>query len=342
MRPTKDKKKTRWLRLFLLFVVFFSLAVSLLLIRTQPPKAAQSVNVITSDWEPYVDTTADNGGTLGDIVVAVLASSGYNANVGFDNWSPGLDKVDRGTAFGIFPMVSSAEREEKFEYSDPLVDFKYVLFKKRGHAIPDAVFLGDLSGVKVGRVAGYDYWPELEESGAQFETFPSTLAGFSALDDGTVDLLVESDLVGNATLDGASFTGDASAFEIVDGDHPALSFEDSVHFLIRKTAISRDVMDTFNASLAEYKETERYREQVASLSGSTEHVALTGSGLIEVTDDAGAALGSVPPGVSARVLEWPDDLSAGSSVKIKMLDGPLAGRVARVNLEHVEVARVQR
>lgn len=339
VRPTKDKKKTRWLRLLFLFVCIFAVVASILMVRVQPPKAAQSVQVITSDWDPYVDTTADNGGIIGDMVTSVLGSSGYNANVAFDNWSPGLDKVERGTAFGIFPMVKSAEREEIFEYSDPLVNFQYVLFARSGHEVSEAVKNGDFSGVRVGKIDGYDYWPELENSGAQFTTYPSTIAGFSALADGEVDLLAESDIVGQAALESAKYTGDANSFTIVEGDNPALSSQDSVHFLVRKSSVSREMMDNFNRALADYKNTERYREQVDALSGSPDRVTLSGDGLIEVTDASGASLGAVPPGVTARVIEWPEDLTEESRVEIKMLDGPLAGRLGFVQLENVEVTR---
>ena len=74
MPPTKDKKKTRWLQLLFLFICVFSIVASILMVRVQPPKAAQSVQVLTSDWEPYVDTTAEQGGIIGDMVTSVLAS----------------------------------------------------------------------------------------------------------------------------------------------------------------------------------------------------------------------------------------------------------------------------
>ena len=342
MPPTKDKKKTRWLQLLFLFICVFSIVASILMVRVQPPKAAQSVQVLTSDWEPYVDTTAEQGGIIGDMVTSVLASSGYNANVAFDNWAPGLDKVERGTAFGIFPMVKSAEREALFEYSDPLVSYRYVLFARTDEQIPDAVLRGDLTGIRVGKIDGYDYWPELENSHAEFTSYPSTIAGFAALAKGEVDLLAESDIVGRATLESEKFSGDASEFRIIEGDHPALSSEDSVYFLIRKSKISSDVMTRFNASLKEYKNTDRYREQVEALTVSPDHVVLTGDGLVEVLDEFGKPMGAVPPGVAARVLEWPKDLAEGSQTTIKMLDGPLAGRIAIVNLENVEVNRENR
>lgn len=325
--------------LFGLFCILMVL-IAVLMVRIQPPRAAQSVQVITSDWQPYVDTTMDQGGTVGEIVVSVLASSGYNGEVAYDTWSSGLERVDQGTAFGIFPMVKSASRDELYEYSDPLVDYKYVLFKRRGMGVPEAVLSGDLSGTRVGIIDGYDYWPELDESGATFESFPTTAAGFEALNKGEVDFLAESDIVGNALLNGQKFDGDANEFDIVQGDNPALSSTDSVYFLIRKSKLSKSVMEKFNKALAEYKKTERYNELVATLDGMTDTVTLAGDSLVQVKSATGEELGAVPPGITGRVLQWPIELQSGAMLKIKMLDGPLSGRTGFVQLEDVEVNNV--
>lgn len=338
--PTKDKQRTRWMRLVLLFICIFSIVASFLLVRVQPPRAVQSVQVLTSDWEPYVNPVEENGGTVGEIVVSVLASSGYAAQVTEDNWDSGLEKVDAGTAFGIFPMVKSDERLDKFEYSEPLVDFRYVLFKRSNDPVSSEVLAGDLSQVRVGRIDGYDYWPQLDASGADFRDFPSTSAGFQALRDGEIDFLAESDVVGNATLTSAEFVGDASWFEIVESDNPALSSTDSVYFLVRKSDLSSAVMERFNQSLEQFKQSERYRELVSSLGGVPDDVILVGDGLVEVSGPAGEPLGAIPPGVRARVVAWPDELHPGSRLEVKMLDGPLAGRIATVDLEHVEVSGV--
>lgn len=337
--PTKDKKKTTWLRVLVGVVCFLSVLTTLQMVRVQPPRAAQSVQIITSDWDPYVDTNSEMGGIVGEIVVSVLGSTGYDAQVTFDTWSGGLNKVNQGTAFGIFPMVKSADRQETFEYSDPLVEYTYVLFKRGGVELSDEVTAGDLSSVRVGKIAGYDYWPELENSRAQFVEYPSTLAGFAALRDGDIDFLAESDLVGTATLRSADFRGDIAAFEIVSETHPVFSSTDSVHFLVRKSELSGPFMERFNESLQEFKLTDRYMRQVEELRGVPDSVFLVGTGLVDVFDSSGAQIGSIPPGVEARVLTWPDELSAGQEVVVKLMNGPLAGRIGRVALDHVEVGR---
>ena len=340
MPPTKNKRKITLARtLFGLFCILMVL-VAVLMVRIQPPRAAQSVQVITSDWQPYVDTTVDQGGTVGEIVVSVLASSGYNGQVTFDTWSSGLERVDQGTAFGIFPMVKSASRDETYEYSDPLVDYKYVLFKRRSMDVPDSVLSGDLSGMRVGVIDGYDYWHELDDSGATFKDYPTTAAGFQALSNDEVDFVAESDIVGNATIKGQKFEGDANEFGIVRGDNPALSSTDSVYFLIRKSELSDAVMEKFNKALAEYKKTERYGELVETLEGTNDEVILTSESLIDVRSATGDDLGAVPPGITAWVLEWPADLKPGAMLKIKMLNGPLSGRIGLVRLQDVEVNNV--
>lgn len=335
--PTKDKKDTAWSRMLFAAICILSILVSVLILRLQPPRATQSVSVLTSDWEPYVNATAERGGIVGDMVVSVLGGSGYRGEVSFDTWESGLRKVDQGTAFGIFPMVKSASRIDAFEFSDPLLDFRYVLFKRSEAETPQAVLGGDLRGARVGRISGYDYWPELDSSGADFETYPSTFAGFQALQDGEIDFLAESDLVGNATLMSEKFVGDSGEFAIVSGSNPALSSVDSVHFVIRKSDLSQDVMARFNQSLAQYKETERYREQMEMLRGEPDHVVLSGDTLVEVLDATHQVIGTVPPGVSARVLQWPQVLDAEEPIHIKMIDGPLAGRLGYVKLSDVEV-----
>lgn len=341
MPPLKDKKRTRWIRLVFAIICVLAVLASLLMLRLQPPRAAQSVQIITSDWDPYVTTGDENGGVVGDIVLSVLASSGYDGQVSFDTWDSGLRKVGEGTVFGVFPMVKSASRLEKYEYSDPLVDYRYVLFKRKDSQVTQAMQNGDFNGARIGKIEGYDYWEELDNSGAKFSTYSSPIEGFQALQNNEIDFLAESDIVGNAILRGADFEGDSGKFDILEGDAAALSSEDSVHFLIRKNKLSRSVIESFNKSLAEYKKTDRYREQISMLKGIPERVNLIGEGLVDVHDESGKLLGSVPAGVSAQVLTWPDILQEGQEVKIKMLSGPMTGRTGLVKLEHVEVSDVQ-
>lgn len=309
--------------------------------RVQPPRAAQAIEVVTSDWEPYVDPSSDNGGAVSEIVTAVLNRSGYKSEVTFGSWENGLARVEQGNAFGIFPMVRSSAREDDFEYSSPLFSFKYVLFAKRVQPIDESVLRGDLTGRRVGLLEGYDYWPELDSSGATFVRYASTMEGFEALESGEVDFLAESELVGNATLTSGEFEHDAGDFTVVGGDNPALSSEEEVYFLIHKSPNSPQLMARFNEALEEFKSTERYKQLIEGVQENPEQVLVgKGSKPAEIRDAEGSLIGSVPSGTRAIVLEWPSELTESSWVKVKILNDPLDGRIGFVTLESLEIVNV--
>lgn len=307
------------------------------MLRLQPPKATKSIEIVTSDWEPYVTTQSEKGGPVGEMVAAVLERSGYRSHVVFASWENGLAKVSDGNAFAVFPMVKSQDRKDNFEYSDPLVGFTYVLFHRKDKSISEQVLNGDLHDARVGKIEGYDYWDALENSGANFQSFPTTLAGFEALQRGEIDFLAESELVGAATLEGENFRGDSSDFGTVPRLAPAHSSQDYVYFVMKKGKDSARVIESFNRALAEYKTTVQYEEMHKSLDRKIERARLAGDKLVEVKDLSGRVMGEVPSGAQLRVLAWPTEYRRGNQVRVKLLEGPLVGRVGAVNLENVVI-----
>ncbi len=327
-------------RTVLVLLCICSLLGSVLLLRLEPPKAYKTVEIVTSDWAPYVDPSQDKGGPVGEMVSAVLDRKGFKSQVVFSSWESGLEKVENGSSFAVFPMVKSEDRLEKYVYSDPLVEFRYVLFHRSGVKVPSKIKTGDFSGYKIGKIAGYDYWQELDNSGAEFMTFSSTIKGFEALAEGEIDFLAESELVGESTLGSVQFEGDASQFDFLKGANPALSSSDHVHFLMRKNSSSANFIEEFNTVLSEFKQTERYEEIVRSLANQKDNVTISSNEPVTIKDPSGKKFAEVIPGTQAQVLKWPGTLERGERVRVKLTNGPLAGRTGFVPFESLVMSDV--
>lgn len=281
----------------------------------------------------------------------MLQSQGYQPEVSFTTWPLALEATRRGETFGAFPFASSAERQQDYYLSDPLIDFDYVLFydKARKPAAVDTP--EDLRRLRIGRIAGYDYWPELEDAVEEFVPFNSSLEAFQALARGEIDLLPESRMSGQAVLADRRFEHDSGRFDFLDyRGKPLLGSVGGMHFLFPKKRDSEKLLAGFNRALAEYKKTDEYAALTAGLADSSAHDEVSlqpygDHGLVPLTDRAAKITLVTPPGTRAMVLDWPRTFVDGSPkppeksimVPVKVLDGPAAGRVLDVDARAIRL-----
>lgn len=327
-------------------VLVAAAAVVVAALRGSPAAPPRPVLVASGSWAPFVGPDLADGGPVARIVTETLRRSGYTPEISYTTWPLAEERVDSGASVGVFPLVGSAGRREKFLLSNRLVDFEYGLFYHRGAGEPRITAAADLAKLRVGSVAGYDYWKELESAVGDFVEYKSTLDGLRALAHGDVDILAEGLLSGRAALADPSFEGDAADFAYIRGESPLVHSVEGLYFMMADTPEATDVMRQFNTELTKFKQSDDYRRLVAALTPSEsaevtlEPVGTTG--LVELLDANGSVVLLAPRGTRAKVLAWPTEFTgvdagppARSLVKVKITNGPAQGRMLYVDARAV-------
>lgn len=329
-------------------VVIVSAVVVAVGLRASPVSPARPVPVSSGLWAPFVDPDLPGGGPVTELVVETLRRAGYSPEISYTSWSLAEERVTSGASLGVFPLVGSESRRAELLLSDPLVDFEYVLFYNRRAGEPRVSSAGDLSAMRVGGIAGYDYWDELDAAVGDFVEFRSALDGFQALAEGKVDVLAEGLLSGRAVLADPAFAGDAGDFDHLRADNPLVHSVEGLYFMMADTTAAAAVLKSFNRELATMRQSDEYERIVADLQPSgSEEVTLTPagpSGLVELLDETGRPVLLAPPGTRARVLAWPKEFTGAASgppgrvlVKVKVTNGPAQGRVLHVDARAVRL-----
>lgn len=310
------------------------------IVRPVPPERSQPIEISTSEWLPYISPDLPDNGPVAKMLTDVFGRAGYTPEFNFTSWPVAEKDVRGGSSIGMAPVVVSSARADFSIYSDPLMDFRYTLFGHKGKTLDSLSKRSDLRGITVARIEGYQYWGELNDSGATFIDRPSANSAFKAVMDGDADVVAEGSVAGDSVLQGPDFPDDASEYTEAAPPSSLTSSTQGLRLLIKDTPEGRELQEEFNKALKEYRATEDYQNVLASLQGSHEEVQLIASegGAVELEDDEGEKAGATPSGTAAEVLEWPEGTPQRTSLaRVKILEGPLSGRVLQAHLEDLEM-----
>ncbi|MEH6402000.1 MAG: transporter substrate-binding domain-containing protein [Sneathiella sp.] len=89
------------------------------------------VKLTTSEYPPYTSQSLKNGGIATDIVRQVFKKMGEEIEVDLLPWKRGYEAVEKGNYVATYPLLKTAERENKFLYSDPIILWESKLFVHR-------------------------------------------------------------------------------------------------------------------------------------------------------------------------------------------------------------------
>ncbi len=347
---TSRRRRQRW-RTWLpaTLVVVLALTGALVVVaalRTAPVTTGRSVTVLSGDWAPYAGADLPGGGPATRILRDVLELAGFDPDVQYTTWESAEQRVSAGAAFAAFPLVFSEGRRERVRFTDPVLDFEYVMFYRASTPAPPVTTLAELERVRVGGIAGYDYWPELDDAVSEMTRYLSTEAGLLALAEGEIDVLVEGRLPGETALRSGSLALDATRFAVIDA--PWARSVQNLYFILPDRPETSAVREALNAAIAQYRETVDYARALEEIQGEADAVVLVPdpeTGLVPVLDADGGLRVQAVGGTHARVLEWPAALvpDAGASaddarVRVKLTDGPSAGLIGFVAVRNVEMA----
>jgi polar amino acid transport system substrate-binding protein len=320
----------------------------------QPPR---HVIVATGEWEPFVGADLPGYGPLARLLTTTMRRAGYEPVYEFGPWSEGLDRAARGEVFGTFPFIRTAEREERFAFSAPLVHSDYVLFYKLPGFRPDGIDLAaitdpaELRQYDVGLVEGYQLWGDLPQLVDIAQTYDDIYAAFEALDRGEIDLLGEGRIVGEDVLQSPRARLDATHFAPIDDEGSWLrGSRQAFRLLTEPTGDKRQVLQQLGRALEELKEAGVYDDILGPLAEQglrrAPDLVRIGAAVVTARDPRNGRRYLLPRGTRAAVVEWPpayrDGWTGPASAndrlecRIKVLNGPQRGRVFVVAAEQVE------
>jgi len=342
--------------------VVITAGFGLLALWPRPPAPPQPVNLVTSEWEPYVVPDRDDGGPLGALVSRVFQSAGYLPRMEFTSWPDAQERVASQSAVAAFPFIETAERRQRFHVSDPVTTFRYALFHRADGEVTEerlarwSMGEGEDLGWVLGAIDGYELWESLDEIASVDRWYESQQAAFAALAAGEIDLLPEGDIVGFDFLNSTEVGIDAStivASETRDG--VLADSEQELRILAPRNPEGARLIRRVNAAietLTDQGVIDDYGAQLAELDrDSTTGTRVVTVGMTTATDATGRSF-MLAPGTSATVTDWPDSfvdgfgggldsLPARATVEVKIGNGPSRGRLLRVDVEAIRIDEVE-
>ena len=137
-------------------ILFFLLFVLLLLPGTPAVSARKTVSLATTDWEPYVGQNLKNYGFVSEIIAEAFKRAGYRVEYVFMPPKRVMKLVETGEYVAGYPAYYSAERTDRFFYSDPFAHSAVGFYKRKDVEIPYGN-LRDLASFKIGVCLGFAY-----------------------------------------------------------------------------------------------------------------------------------------------------------------------------------------
>jgi len=96
-------------------------AVTLLLLLLSPGLKAENLDLVCSEWEPYVSKNLENMGPLAELVTAAFKKGGYDSEVSTHAWADAIAGAKNASHDGARCAWFSKERNKDFRFSSPIM-----------------------------------------------------------------------------------------------------------------------------------------------------------------------------------------------------------------------------
>ncbi len=234
---------------------------------------ASEVLLTTSTYEPYViEQTGEISGLVPDIVCAAFHESNVNVVFRFQPWKRGEEKVASGEFYGTFPYLRTEQRSEKFEFSDPVINFFPKFFYKKSK-FPNGLSwqnLKDLNVYVIGGVLGYWYEKSFKDAGLRVQYVTTDQQNIGKLMLGRIDLTLMDELVGWRLIRQA-FPEQVDAFAVAGKPESSDAFR---LMISRSYPNAKELTETFNAGLQIILKNGKYAEILNEYGVSMEYATL--------------------------------------------------------------------
>lgn len=165
-----------------------------------PLLAAETVELVATEYPPYTSQALPGGGVLTTICVEAFKRAGYKANVTFFPWARALSDAKEGRFGGILGIWHTTEREQWFVYSRPLPANQIGFYRRSNDQIAYKK-LTDLKNYAVGIVRGYANPKAFDDAKLNTEAAVDDETNLRKLASNHIDLALIDKGVGQFLLD---------------------------------------------------------------------------------------------------------------------------------------------
>lgn len=220
-------------------------------------QAADEVRLTNGEWPPYLGETLPHHGVASRIVADAFALEGIEVRWEFHPWARSLKMAEDGQRDGSAVWLYSAEREQRFHISDPVLESGYYLFHRKNRAF-DWNTVDDLRGLRIAATRGYDYGEAFQRAEAadelQVVRLTSDEQAFRQLLAGRIDLFPMDKVVGFDLLHQYFSAAERAQLSF----HPMPLRSDSLHLLLsREVPGNAERIERFNQGLKRLRENGR-------------------------------------------------------------------------------------
>lgn len=310
---------------------------------------AQTITITTDEWFPY--TSKQQDGFLDQLLKEILTHQNVTYTIKYNSFENGYLSTINNKYNATYPYFLTENREKEMLYSEPLFEVKNVLFYNKEN------FKEDIKGIynkKIGFVRGYAYNNINIKKFKNPVYIENELVAFDKLNNGEIDLLPGNQLVGTHIIK-RFFNDFYSNIDVIT--HEDYISEDSLYFIMPKSAENEKFLQSFNASLKYLKQSGKYKElllknsnlintnlsSVVTLVNNTETFPM-----VVATDSLDSKQRYIiPRGTKAIVIQWSKHFKEKGLIKVydemfkktkvKIVNGPLKGRILYVENMYIEI-----
>jgi len=140
------------------------LAVCFICMATATEASEKTVTIVASNWLPYSGRFLPNYGIAPELISAAYQHEGYKVEYNFMAWSKAIKEVEEGNCDAAANAYYTAERAEKYLFSESYMESPVVFYKRKDTPINWNKSLEDLKAYRIGVVKGYANSPEFDKA----------------------------------------------------------------------------------------------------------------------------------------------------------------------------------
>ncbi|MGZ9899181.1 substrate-binding periplasmic protein [Shewanella gaetbuli] len=243
----------------------------LLSIISLPLNAATSVRIMTSDYAPYTSSNAHDSGVVLAIIETAFATQGVSVEYEFAPWKRGEMMVASGKAFGAVPYFKNEQRQQNYDFSDPVI-YSVNKFFYNTEKFPDGFTwhtLEDFQGYQMGGILGYWYLPAFKKAGLTVSKVSTDQQNLGMLLLKRNDFTVIDELTGKLLLT-QYFPEESHKIAVLEKPESIAAF----HVMIsRKYPDAKKMAQLLNTGLQQIKASGKYQQILQRYQISSEFAA---------------------------------------------------------------------
>lgn len=222
--------------------------------------SAKTINLATSNWEPYYGEKLKNNGFFSEIVREAFKRQGYTLKITWVPWIRALKIAKMGKYDGLLGAYYNDERKRSFHYSKPIVKTQIIFIKMKSTKLAFGnkyKSLINLKGYKIGVVKGATYTTKFD-SATYLKKIPVATINqnLKKLFVNRIDLIIGEKMVLYSLINNNFSKYKDSIVEI----HPALKIKNLYITINRAKHLSNKIIIDFNKGLEEIKKDGTYKK----------------------------------------------------------------------------------